>query len=94
MITAGKIKSLIEKHSEKPYSYGNERTISDAKIDKISQLLESEIEKSEEEWDKLIKLKSENAILKAENEIYRGFLLSANYKLPKVNKKAKAGSDE
>lgn len=93
MIAKETISDLIKKHSSKPYSYSSGREISESDIETVSTEILDRVHKAEEEWEELAKLKTENAILRAQNEIYRAFLLSSNYKLPKESKAGAKGND-
>lgn len=92
MITQEKIVQLIQQHSTQQYTYSDTREIEPCEITKVAEKIFDCLKRSEEEWEELVNLKTENAVLKAENEIYRAFLTSSNYKLPKTSR-AKTDKD-
>lgn len=85
MITQEKIVQLIQQYSTQ-YSCKDSREIETYQVQRVAEKISDCIKRSEEEWEELVNLKVENAVLKAENEIYRTFLTSSNYKLPKISR--------
>lgn len=81
--------SLIEQHSDKTFAYGSERRMTEGQMKNMAKDFVREITKADIEWEELSQLRIENTRLKTENEVYRNFLLSSNYKLPKETKKVK-----
>lgn len=85
MITQEEIVQLIQQHSTQ-YNYKDSREIEPYQVQKVAEKISDCIKRSEEEREELVNLKAENAVLKAENEIYRTFLTSSDYKLPKISR--------
>lgn len=86
MITKEQAKQLIMKNSSERSKLFDDRLITPSEIETLFLAIMGEIHKAEEEWEELVQLKAENAILKAENEVYKSFLTSANYKIPQSHK--------